>query len=97
MATLQWILILYFAIINLTAFALFGIDKRRAVRNKWRIPERTLLLAAFLGGSAGSLIGMLLFHHKTRKAKFFIPIPLLLILHIWLFITLFLRAGIMLL
>ena len=54
---------------------LFGIDKGRAIRHKWRISERTLLIASSFGG-IGGLLGMLLFHHKTRKWKFRILVPL---------------------
>ena len=68
--------------INVVAFSLFGIDKHRAKRSAWRIPEKTLLLSAFLGGSAGALLGMLLFRHKTRHKKFLLLVPLALTLHI---------------
>ena len=60
------ILAAYLVTINIIALALYGIDKYRAVRHKWRIPERTLLLVSFIGGSAGALMGMFLFRHKTR-------------------------------
>ena len=68
------------AIFNLFTFLLYGIDKRKAVHHRWRIPERVLILCAFLGGAAGALLGMLLFHHKTRKWKFRILVPLALLL-----------------
>ena len=73
---------------NVLSFLLFGIDKYRAVKKKWRISERTLLIIALIGGSLGALFGMFSFHHKTQKYKFSIGIPLILILHIfllWLF------------
>lgn len=79
------ILIIYLGVVNLLAFLLFGIDKRRAVRNKWRIPEKTLLLVAGVGGAAGSLLGMIVWHHKTRKWKFRILVPLFLAIWIFLF------------
>ena len=85
MSDLQLFLLFFCTAVNLSAFILFFIDKRRAIRDRWRIPERTLLLMAFCGGSAGALLAMYLFHHKTRKAKFFVTVPLLLILHILLF------------
>ena len=66
-------------VINLTAFVLFGIDKRKAVKKKWRIPEATLLTVAALGGGAGALLGMYTFHHKTRKPKFYLGVPALLV------------------
>ena len=68
----------YLLIINVAAFCAFGIDKRKAKKNAWRIPEKTLLALALLGGSAGALLGMEVFHHKTRKKKFSIGIPLIL-------------------
>lgn len=77
-------LLLYLGLINLAAFALFGVDKRLAVRGLRRVPERTLLWAAGLGGSVGALAGMLLFHHKTRKRRFAWGVPALLAAHILL-------------
>lgn len=85
MSDLQLFLLFFFTAVNLSAFILFFIDKRRAIRDRWRISERTLLFMAFCGGSAGALLAMYLFHHKTRKAKFFVTVPLLLLLQILLF------------
>lgn len=70
----------YLILINCTALGLYGLDKKRAVRNQWRIPEKTLLGIAVLGGGPGALLGMRLFRHKTRKPKFYIGIPVILIL-----------------
>ena len=67
----------YFVAINIAAFCMYGLDKRRARKNRWRIPEATLFLMAALGGSVGSYIGMQVFHHKTKKAKFYIGIPMI--------------------
>lgn len=75
-------MMLYIIIINSIAFVVFGIDKQKAVKNKWRISENTLIGLALIGGSAGALIGMRCFHHKTRKKKFSVGIPLILILQI---------------
>lgn len=61
---------------------LFGIDKHLARKNKERIPESTLLLLSALGGAAGGLAAMYIFRHKTKKAKFFLVVPMLLVLHI---------------
>lgn len=69
---------IYLSLINALSFLLMLADKQRAKKHRWRIPEAVLLGAAALGGSVGALFGMWLFHHKTRKAKFFITIPLLL-------------------
>ena len=66
-------------IASVITFALFGIDKRKAVKNRWRISEKTLLLFSLFGGPGG-LLGMLVFHHKTRKWKFRILVPLFTIL-----------------
>ncbi|MCR5789788.1 MAG: DUF1294 domain-containing protein [Lachnospiraceae bacterium] len=74
------ILLIYFAAINLAAFIIFGIDKGRAKRNRWRISEGTLFSLAIFGGSAGALLGMFCFHHKTQKKRFAIGIPLILFL-----------------
>lgn len=67
------------ALTNLYAFFLMGIDKRKAVRDVRRIPEKTLLTACGLFAAPGGLIGMHVFHHKTRKIKFSVGVPLMLI------------------
>ena len=77
-------LILYVVIINIVTFFLFGIDKRRAIKNRWRISEAMLLTFSLIGGCVGGIIGMSVFHHKTNKMKFKIIIPLILMLHICL-------------
>lgn len=78
----------YFVLINLAGLMLMGIDKRKAQKGKWRIPEGTLFLIAILGGSIGCILGMYLFRHKTKHKKFVIGMPLILILEaallIWL-------------
>ena len=73
---------IYLAAVNLAAFALYGIDKYKARRGLWRIPEVVLLFAAAAGGSAGALLGMHVFHHKTKKPRFFIGVPVILLLHL---------------
>ena len=70
---------LWLALANLSAFLLMGLDKRRARRGDWRIPEKTLFLPAVLFGALGGLVGMRLFHHKTRHWYFRFGFPLLLL------------------
>lgn len=79
----------YLIIINILSFVLYGIDKLKAIKRKERISERTLILIGILGGSIGSIIGMNLFRHKTKKLKFIISLPLILIIHIIVVIYLF--------
>lgn len=74
------IILLYLAVINFTAFVLYGLDKRRAVRHQYRIPERTLIGIAVIGGSVGAFLGMQLFRHKTRHPKFFIGVPVIIVI-----------------
>ena len=75
---LENILIVYLAIINIVAFGMYGVDKQKAIKKQWRIPEAQLLAVAAIGGSAGAILGMQFFHHKTRKWKFRIGVPLIL-------------------
>jgi uncharacterized membrane protein YsdA (DUF1294 family) len=76
----EWVYIL--AIWNVVTFILMAIDKYKAVRGKWRISESALLTAAFAMGGFGSLLGSLVFHHKTRKWKFRILLPVALLFNI---------------
>ena len=71
----------YLIVINIVTWIAFGLDKWKAKSGKWRIPERTLLLLALAGGSLGALAGMIMFRHKTRKAKFFISVPVMFVVH----------------
>lgn len=80
------ILLIYLAIINVITFFVYGIDKWKAKRAKWRIPESTLLGMAALGGSIGAWLGMKTWHHKTRHKKFMFGIPLILCAQIALLI-----------
>ncbi|WKY48650.1 DUF1294 domain-containing protein [Eubacteriaceae bacterium ES3] len=73
------ILTIYFCMVNLITFLMFGIDKRKAQKDKWRISEKALLLSCLAGGSLGGTIGMRYFHHKTRKNIFWIGVPLIFI------------------
>lgn len=69
----------YLAIINALSFLLMLIDKQKAKRRRWRIPERTLLGVCAVGGSLGGLLGMKLFHHKTLHKQFSLGIPAMLL------------------
>ena len=75
-------LVAYIVIMNVIAFVVYGIDKSKARRKRWRIPEHTLIFLAFIGGSVGALLGMYFFHHKTKHPKFYIGIPAILAFHI---------------
>lgn len=79
---LQVGLCFYLICINLITIAVYGIDKRNAIHGKWRIRVSTLLGLAAVGGSVGALLAMHLFHHKTRKKKFTIGVPLMLLMQI---------------
>ena len=76
----------YLAAMNLIGFLAMGIDKRKARKHTFRIPESTLLTVALLGGSAGTLMGMYLFRHKTRHWYFAYGLPAILLLHIGILI-----------
>lgn len=80
------ILLAAFGVLNLLTFALYGIDKWKARHDRWRIPEATLLLFAFSGGSVGGLMGMYLFRHKTRKPRFRYGVPAMLALQLALYL-----------
>ena len=78
----------YFIIMNLIGFALMGIDKYRAKKRSFRIPDATLFIVAIIGGSIGSIIGMYAFRHKTRHWYFVYGMPFILLLQIIFFIFL---------
>lgn len=79
----------YLIIINAAGFLFMLIDKRKAQKDLWRIPERTLLRIALFGGSFGTLLGMNLFRHKTKHDKFRIGVPLILSVQILLAVFIF--------
>lgn len=93
MGILEKALLSYAVVINIIGFGLMGIDKRRAEKRRWRIPERTLFLAALLFGSLGSWAGMYVFHHKTRHWYFVVGMPLILVLQIVILFLAFRYAG----
>ena len=74
----------YLLTINIITFIIYGIDKYKSIKHKYRISENTLIILAILGGPLGALMGMISFHHKTKKKKFTILIPIILLL--WVYI-----------
>lgn len=75
------VLLLFFGLMNLASFCAMALDKRKARKGAWRVPERTLLLLDFFGGSLGGLLGMALCRHKTKHLKFQVLVPLCFVLH----------------
>lgn len=75
-------LVYYLIGINVLTFLVYGADKWKARRSKWRIPEDTLIWMAIVGGSVGALLGMYLFRHKTQHKKFKIGVPLILLVQL---------------
>ena len=75
-------ILLYLLMINLIGFFMMWSDKRRAKWGKWRIPEQTLFIVTALGGGIGTIAGMYTFRHKTKKIKFTVGLPALVILEI---------------
>ena len=74
------IVIIYLIAINVCTVLIYGVDKWKAKRSKWRIPEATLLGLAVIGGSVGAWLGMKVWHHKTMQKKFLYGVPAILIL-----------------
>lgn len=83
------IILIYFVGINLVTFVMYGIDKLKAKRAKWRIPEATLLWMAVAGGSIGAWAGMKVWHHKTLHKKFKYGVPAILLLQVCMTVFLF--------
>ena len=75
-------LLWYLAAVNLVTFTVYGVDKAKARRGAWRVPEKRLFLLPLLGGSVGALLGMLVFRHKTKHWYFVWGIPLILLAQI---------------
>ena len=85
------VLLVWLAVINLLTFIVYGADKRRARKGKWRVPEKTLFLLPLLGGSVGALLGMKAFRHKTKHWYFVWGIPIILLAQTALAVWLWLR------
>ena len=82
-------IILYYIAVNAAAFIMYGADKFFAKKGMRRIPEKTLILIAALGGAFGAYAGMQLFRHKTKHAKFNISVPVLMAVHLGMLVYLF--------
>ena len=82
------LIIIYIIAINIISFIVMGVDKRKAQKRAWRIPESTLFVLAIIGGSIGSILGMHLFHHKTRHGYFLYGMPAILVVQILLVLAL---------
>ena len=80
MSTWIKLLLAYLALVNLLTFILYGVDKRKAQKGAWRVPEKTLLLLPLLGGSVGGILGMQTFRHKTKHWYFKFGLPAMLVL-----------------
>lgn len=89
MKEMMQLLGLYLLLVNGIGFVLMGVDKRRAKRDQWRISEKTLFLPPLLGGTVGAILGMRVFHHKTKHWYFRYGLPALLVLQVvlagWLY------------
>ncbi|MBQ4537128.1 MAG: DUF1294 domain-containing protein [Lachnospiraceae bacterium] len=84
------IALVYLVIVNIVGFVMMGIDKKKAIRGAWRIPEASLFLVALIGGSIGSILGMQTFRHKTKHWYFKYGMPAILLLQVAIVIFLFL-------
>jgi uncharacterized membrane protein YsdA (DUF1294 family) len=91
MNLIEKILIAYLLLINIITLILYGIDKWKAKHNMWRISEATLIILAAVGGSIGAFAAMKLFHHKTMHKKFYIGVPVIIILQIAMCLTIYLK------
>ena len=92
MNVLVVILLIYLAAVNIAGFIIMGVDKSKAIKGRWRIPEKTFFIVSLAGGSAGSLVGMYVFHHKTRHWYFVVFIPLILAVQLVLALLLVTRV-----
>lgn len=76
------LLLVYLLVLNIIGFIMMGIDKRRAKKGKWRISEARLMLCVVFGGSIGAFLGMKCFRHKTKHPKFYVGIPVILVVQV---------------
>ena len=88
-------IILYFIIINIIGFLIMWVDKQKAKKGRWRIPEKTLFIVTALGGGIGTISGMYTFRHKTKKMKFTVGMPTILITEIVLIIYVIIKYRVL--
>ena len=88
-----YLLLIVLLVLNVVTFFVYGIDKLKAKRDRWRIPESTLLLLAAFGGSVGAWLGMKAWHHKTQHKKFKYGVPALFFLQVALVILIMYFSG----
>ena len=81
----------YLLAVNVIAFLTYGLDKLKAKKDMWRVPEKVLILMAVFGGSIGAILGMKLFHHKTQKWKFKIGVPVIILVQIVIVVFIWLK------
>lgn len=87
MEMVRLLMLVYLVIINIAGIIVCGIDKKKAKRHQWRIPERNIFMIAILGGSVGVLLGMYGFRHKTKHRQFTIGIPFILLCQIFIYLV----------
>jgi len=85
--------IYYLLVINAVTFIVYGIDKLKAKRGLWRIPEVTLLMLAVIGGSIGAWCGMIVWRHKTKHLQFKIGVPAILIIQLTLIVYVYVNCA----
>lgn len=83
---------IWFALMNIAGFFTCVVDKRRARKRKWRIPEKTIFIIAFIGGSLGVYFALLLLRHKTRRLRFMIGIPIILFMQVCISVYILLKG-----
>ena len=89
MKTITLIFLVYYLIINIIGLIIMGVDKRKAIRNAYRIPEANLFCVALLGGALGTTLGMRIFHHKTKHWYFAVGMPLIFLVQLVLIVLLY--------
>ncbi len=87
-----WIMGIYLLSVNMIGFVIMGVDKHKAKREAWRVPEKVLFLISLIGGSLGTWAGMYAFRHKTKHWYFVVGMPLILLAHVVVGIMIYRRC-----